>query len=220
MYRPLVHLRRERKTTEALWSYLCMNGSQYQRAHLYTCLTMVHSLRICYKAQKALIIIHPHSRKPCIAGLAFKQNSKELKHQRRRRLRKRHLKSEFALPQTLSHLFQLVQFVKCWQIFLELNSKTASKFRKRKRKSLSCYHVLDKAWNLALSRSPAATAKKCTKKRDARAKLLFYQSKLIAFLPFSLPSPSSLLKLPKYFIRRKLTFCNCLTSVWLAAGGS
>ena len=32
-------------------------------------------------------------------------------------------KSEFALPQTLSRLFQLVYFVKCWQIFLELNSK-------------------------------------------------------------------------------------------------
>ena len=39
------------------------------------------------------------------------------------------------------------------------------------------------------------TAKKCTKKRDARAKLLFCQSKPIAFLPFSLPSPLSLLKL-------------------------
>ena len=47
----------------------------------------------------------------------------ELKQQRRRRLGKRHLKSEFALPQTLSRLFQLVQFVKCWQFFLELNSK-------------------------------------------------------------------------------------------------
>ena len=34
------------------------------------------------------------------------------------------------------------------------------------------------------------TAKKCTKERDARAKL-FCQSKLIAFLPFSLPLPSS-----------------------------
>ena len=33
---------------------------------------------------------------------------RELKEQRRRRLRKRHLKSEFALPQTLSHLFHLV----------------------------------------------------------------------------------------------------------------
>ena len=40
------------------------------------------------------------------------------------------------------------------------------------------------------------TAKKCTKKRDARAELLFCQSKAIAFLPFSLLSPSSLLKLP------------------------
>ena len=42
---------------------------------------------------------------------------------RRRRLQKRPLKSEFALLQTLSRLFQLVQFVKCWQIFLELISK-------------------------------------------------------------------------------------------------
>ena len=51
-------------------------------------------------------------------------NKRELKQKRRRRLRlrKRHLKSEFALLQTLPRLFQLVQFVKCWQIFLELNS--------------------------------------------------------------------------------------------------
>ena len=48
---------------------------------------------------------------------------RELKQRRRRRLRKRHLKSEFALPQTLSRLFHLVYFVKCWQMFLELNSK-------------------------------------------------------------------------------------------------
>ena len=49
------------------------------------------------------------------------------------------------------------------------------------------------------------TAKKCTKKRDARAELLFCQSKSIAVLPFSLTTPSSLLKLPivhqsSYFI--------------------
>ena len=48
---------------------------------------------------------------------------RELKQQGRRRLRKRHLKSEFALPQTLSPLFHLVSFVKCCQFFLELNSK-------------------------------------------------------------------------------------------------
>ena len=42
------------------------------------------------------------------------------------------------------------------------------------------------------------TAKKCTKKRDARAKLLFRLTnyKPIAFLPFLLPSPSLLLHLP------------------------
>ena len=49
--------------------------------------------------------------------------NRDVKQQRRRRLRKRHLKSEFALLQTLSRLFQLVQFVKCWPIFSELNSK-------------------------------------------------------------------------------------------------
>ena len=42
------------------------------------------------------------------------------------------------------------------------------------------------------------TAKKCTKKRDARAKLLFCYYKPIAYLLFLLPSPSpsSLFKLP------------------------
>ena len=41
--------------------------------------------------------------------------------------------------QTLSCLFQLVQFVKCWQIFLELNFKRLyqSSRSQRKRKSLS-----------------------------------------------------------------------------------
>ena len=40
---------------------------------------------------------------------------------------------------------------------------------------------------------------KCTKKHDARAELLFCQSKPIGFnWPFSLTSPSSLLKLPFY----------------------
>ena len=42
----------------------------------------------------------------------------------------------------------------------------------------------------------AENAKKFTKKRDARAKLLFWQSKPIGFSPFSLTSPSSLLKFP------------------------
>ena len=57
-----------------------------------------------------------------------------LKQHRRRRIRKRHLKSDAALPQTLSRLFHRVQFVKCWQFVLEMNSKTLSKFKKRKKK--------------------------------------------------------------------------------------
>ena len=46
---------------------------------------------------------------------------RELK--QRPRLQKRPLNSEFALLQTLLGLFHLVQFDKCWQIFLEVNSK-------------------------------------------------------------------------------------------------
>ena len=53
--------------------------------------------------------------------------------------------------------------------------------------------------------SRAATAKKCTKKRDARAKLFFCQSKPSAFLPLSLPSPSSLLKFPVISSQRGLS---------------
>ena len=40
------------------------------------------------------------------------------------------------------------------------------------------------------------TAKKCTKKRDARAKIVVLLTKPIVFLKFSLPSPSSDLKVP------------------------
>lgn len=39
--------------------------------------------------------------------------------------------NEFALFQTLSRLFQFAQFVKCWRIFLELNSEGL--FRKGKK---------------------------------------------------------------------------------------
>ena len=42
----------------------------------------------------------------------------------------------------------------------------------------------------------AVTAKKCTKKRDARAKLLFWLLNLLLFLTILLPSPTSDLKRP------------------------
>ena len=62
--------------------------------------------------------------------------------------------------------------------------KDCIEVQEKKRKSLSCVHVPHKTWNKAfLRRSRAVTAKKCTKNP-------------IAFLPFSLPLPTSLLKLP------------------------
>ena len=48
---------------------------------------------------------------------------RDFKQQRRRRLRKRHLKSQFArAASNFIAVIYLVSFVKCWQIFLELNS--------------------------------------------------------------------------------------------------
>ena len=53
--------------------------------------------------------------------LESNQQRRRLTTKSRLRLQKHHFKSEFALLQTLC-LFHLFQFVKCWQIFLELNS--------------------------------------------------------------------------------------------------
>ena len=75
--------------------------------------------------------------------------------------------------------------------------KDCIKVQEKKRKLLSSVPVLDKTWIQALSRcSRATTAKKCTKKAWSRAKLVFCWSNMLLFLPFSLPSASSLLKLP------------------------
>ena len=65
---------------------------------------------------------------------------RKLKQQRRRWLRKRHLKSEFALLQTLSCLFHLVYFVKRRQSFLELNSKGL--YQSSRKEKESCCLVL------------------------------------------------------------------------------
>ena len=55
----------------------------------------------------------------------------------------------------------------------------------------------------------------CTKKRDARAELMFCLSKLIAFLVFSSTSPSSMLILPiiKSQCRLKFSLTPCLHGV-------
>ena len=73
----------------------------------------------------------------CSAKILLDSSSPREKQQRRRWLRKRHLKSEFPPLQTLSGLFRLVQFVKYWRIFLELNSKGLYR-RSRKEKESRC----------------------------------------------------------------------------------
>ena len=58
------------------------------------------------------------------------------------------------------------------------SERNISKLRERKRKFLRCVHLLHKNGREIRNRSTAA---KCTKKGDARAKLLFCQYKPIAF---------------------------------------
>ena len=73
------------------------------------------------------------------------------------------------------------------------------KLKEKKRKLLSCVPVLDKTWIQALSHcSRAMTAKKCTKKAWCTCKVVVLLIKPTALLLFSLPSTSSLLKLPIY----------------------
>ena len=68
--------------------------------------------------------------------------------------------------------------------------------KKKENRFLGFTSFIKREIGKVLRRSCEMTAKKCTKTRDARAKLLFCQSKPIAFSPFSLMSPSSLLKVP------------------------
>ena len=94
----------------------------------------------------------------------------------RRQLRKRYLKSEVALLQTLSRLLYLSQFVKCWQFFLELNSKRLYWSSGKEREScclvstystkceIRYFHVVVAQWRQRNI-------------RDARAELLICRSK-------------------------------------------
>ena len=62
--------------------------------------------------------------------------------------------------------------------FLELNLKHYIKVQEKNKEVVVFVHVLDKKVKLGTFTgcSRVATAKKCTKKRDARAKILFFQS--------------------------------------------
>ena len=69
--------------------------------------------------------------------------------------------------------------VKCRRITRELITRTAFKLRERRKNSSPFVYVLHKMWNSR--RSFAGTAKKRTKKRDARVELLFCSSNLLLF---------------------------------------
>ena len=90
--------------------------------------------------------------------------------------------------------------MKCRRTLQRLNSKEPypSSERGRKFRSRLCTSSVQREIRPVSRRSRAVTAKKCTKKRDARAKLLFWLLNLFAFVTFSLPlpSPSSYLKVP------------------------
>ena len=91
---------------------------------------------------------------------------------------------------TVSNFIDLIQFHLIWKFFAKL-SGVESEIKEN-----SCAVFTNS------SRRLATTAKKCTKKHDARAKLLLCWYKPIAFLPFSLPSTSLLLKLPIVVIQK------------------
>ena len=117
----------------------------------------------------------------------------------RRRQRKLRLRNEFAFFQSLSPLFVPTYSVKCRRTLPKLNYLVSAcpSSKKGKTISSSLVYVLHKTWNWIFSRrSRAVTAKKFTKKRAARAELLFCLLNLLLLLTFSLLSASSDLNVP------------------------
>ena len=82
-------------------------------------------------------------------------------------------------------------------MFLELNSKGLHQSTGKEKES--CCLLFPSSTKCEIGQFHVVVVQQLQrnkKKRDARAKLLFCLSKRIAFLPFSLPSSSSLRKLP------------------------
>ena len=78
-------------------------------------------------------------------------------------------------------LLHLVQFVKCWQLFLELSSKDCIEVQEKKKEVVVLCSLPPQKVKLGRHRD----GKEMYQKSDACAKLL-----LCHFLPFSLTSPS------------------------------
>ena len=90
--------------------------------------------------------------------------------------------NQFARLQTLSRLFQLLQIVKCWQIFLEFNSKRLYQSSGKEKESRCLVFMSSRNvnfWHFLVV--VMQRRQKMYKKRDARAKLLFCEYKPIAF---------------------------------------
>ena len=118
---------------------------------------------------------------------------KELKQERRRHLRKRQLKSVFALLHTLSRVFHHVQFVKCWRIFVELNSKGLYQSSEREKEGRLVFASSTKREIRQFHVVVVQRRQRKVQKGYARAKLLFCNTKPIAVAVFVQ------LKLPKNY---------------------
>ena len=111
-------------------------------------------------------------------------DSRELQQQRWRWLQKRHLKSEFALLQTLLPLFHFVYFVKCWQMFLELNS--IGLYQTSGKEKESCCLVFPSLTKSKLRHFHFVVLQRWQRNlQKKRAEFLFCESKPTAFLLFS-----------------------------------
>ena len=109
------------------------------------------------------------------------------------------LKRAFAQLHTLSRLFHLVQFVKCWQIFVQWNSKVQEKKKESlvttssTKRAIRQFHVV-----VGQGRRRSVRKSKCKLSCYLANPNLLFSS--FFFLPFSLPSPVSLLDLPICFV--------------------
>ena len=89
--------------------------------------------------------------------------------------------------------------------FSELNSKGLYRSSGKKTKIV------------VLCLRPSQNVKKCPEKRGARANFPIRQSKSDAFLPFSLPSPSSLLQVR--ILHSTPSRTPCASTAWINANG-
>ena len=119
--------------------------------------------------------------------------SREFKIPRRRRPRKRRLKSEFAFFQSLYRLVQLIYFVKCKRPLLEPNSYESYASSERERKFSRCL------FRSSIKREIVIVVQwrqRNEQKSVMHGKVVVFLMQPIAFLAFSLSSPTWNLKVP------------------------